>query len=62
MTVVLGHLVSLQNSPELSYLMQSRDQSPDNALMTLWVHLALAVPLTSSLPFPAPYYFSLSGS
>lgn len=62
MTVVLGHLGSVQNPPELSQLMQSRDQSLDNALMTLWIHLALALPLTSSLPFPNPFYFSFSGS
>lgn len=28
------------------HLMKSRDQSPDNALVTLWIHLALPLPLT----------------
>lgn len=49
MTVILyvsGHPVSVQNPSGVPHLMKSRDQSPDNTLVTLWIHLALACPLT----------------
>lgn len=36
----------MQNRSEVPHLMKSRDQSPDDALGTLWIHVVLSRPLT----------------